>query len=400
MTMTVSFFVYIIFLFQNHPKMQHRSKLPNVGTTIFTVMSSLAQDHQALNLSQGFPNFKSDQKLIDLVSSAMNSGHNQYAPMAGIMELRVAIANKFEKLYDTSYHPDSEITVTAGATQAIFTIISAFIKQDDEVILFRPAYDCYDPAVELNGGKVVSVQLEAPHYKVNWDEVKKIITYKTKMIIINTPQNPSGTIFTKEDMVILEDLLRGTDIILLSDEVYEHIIFDGEKHQSACLFPDLKSRSFIVASFGKTFHNTGWKTGYCCAPKELMTEFQKAHQFNVFCVNHPVQKALAEYLQEPNHYLGLSNFYQQKRDLFLSLIADSRFKFVPAKGTYFQVLDYSEITHEDDVDFAKRLTTDHKIASIPLSVFNTHNLDNKVLRFCLAKTDETLNHAAEIINQI
>ncbi|TDU43180.1 methionine aminotransferase [Gelidibacter sediminis] len=380
--------------------MQHRSKLPNVGTTIFTVMSSLAQDHQALNLSQGFPNFKSDQKLIDLVSSAMNSGHNQYAPMAGIMELRVAIANKFEKLYDTSYHPDSEITVTAGATQAIFTIISAFIKQDDEVILFRPAYDCYDPAVELNGGKVVSVQLEAPHYKVNWDEVKKIITYKTKMIIINTPQNPSGTIFTKEDMVILEDLLRGTDIILLSDEVYEHIIFDGEKHQSACLFPDLKSRSFIVASFGKTFHNTGWKTGYCCAPKELMAEFQKAHQFNVFCVNHPVQKALAEYLQEPNHYLGLSNFYQHKRDLFLSLITDSRFKFVPAKGTYFQVLDYSEITHEDDVDFAKRLTTDHKIASIPLSVFNTHNLDNKVLRFCLAKTDETLNHAAEIINQI
>jgi len=380
--------------------MQHRSKLPDVGPTIFSVMSSLAQKHNALNLSQGFPNFESDQKLIDLVSSAMNSGHNQYAPMAGIMELRVAIAHKFEQLYNTSYHPESEITVTAGATQAIFTIISAFIKQDDEVIIFRPAYDCYEPAVELNGGKVISVQLEAPTYKVNWDEVKRIISYKTKMIIINTPQNPSGTVFSKEDMSTLEDLLRGTSIILLSDEVYEHIIFDGEQHQSACLYPDLKARSFVVASFGKTFHNTGWKMGYCCAPKALMAEFQKVHQFNVFCVNHPIQKALAEYLKEPDHYLGLSSFYQQKRDLFLSLIEASRFKFTPAQGTYFQVLDYSAITSENDVDFAKQLTTEHKIASIPLSVFNTHHLDNKVLRFCLAKTDDTLKQAADILNKI
>lgn len=380
--------------------MQHRSKLPNVGSTIFSVMSSLAQEHYALNLSQGFPNFESDQKLIDLVSSAMNSGHNQYAPMAGIMELRVAIAHKFEQLYNISYHPESEITVTAGATQAIFTIISAFIKQDDEVIIFRPAYDCYEPAVELNGGKVISVQLEAPTYKVNWDEVKRIITYKTKMIIINTPQNPSGTIFSKEDMSTLEDLIRGTHIILLSDEVYEHIIFDGEQHQSACLYPDLKARSFVVASFGKTFHNTGWKMGYCCAPKALMAEFQKVHQFNVFCVNHPVQKAMAEYLKEPQHYLGLSSFYQKKRDLFLNLIEPSRFKFTPAQGTYFQVLDYSAITSENDVDFAKQLTTEHKIASIPLSVFNTHNLDHKVLRFCLAKTDDTLKQAADILNKI
>ncbi|TXE08984.1 aminotransferase class I/II-fold pyridoxal phosphate-dependent enzyme [Gelidibacter salicanalis] len=380
--------------------MQHRSKLPDVGPTIFSVMSSLAQDQHALNLSQGFPNFESDQKLIDLVNSAMNSGHNQYAPMAGIMELRVAIAHKFEQLYNTSYHPESEITVTAGATQAIFTIISAFIKQDDEVIIFRPAYDCYEPAVELNGGKVISVQLEAPTYKVNWDEVKRIITYKTKMIIINTPQNPSGTVFSKEDMSTLEDLLRGTSIILLSDEVYEHIIFDGEQHQSACLYPDLKARSFVVASFGKTFHNTGWKMGYCCAPKALMAEFQKVHQFNVFCVNHPIQKALAEYLKEPDHYLGLSSFYQKKRDLFLSLIETSRFKFTPAQGTYFQVLDYSAITSENDLDFAKRLTKEHKIASIPLSVFNTHHLDNKVLRFCLAKTDDTLKQAADILNKI
>lgn len=380
--------------------MQHRSKLPNVGTTIFSVMSSLAQANQALNLSQGFPNFKSDQKLINLVSSAMNSGYNQYAPMAGTLDLRVAIANKFENLYNSSYNPDSEITVTAGATQAIFTIISAFIKQDDEVIIFRPAYDCYEPAIELNGGKVISVQLQAPDYKVNWDEVKRTITLKTKMVIINTPHNPSGTVLSIEDMIKLQELLKGTPIILLSDEVYEHIIFDGEKHQSACLFPDLKSRSFIVASFGKTFHNTGWKMGYCCAPTELMTEFQKVHQFNVFCANHPIQKALADYLQEPHHYLELNPFYQQKRDLFLSLIADSRFKFIPAQGTYFQVLDYSDITLENDVDFAKRLTIDHKIASIPLSVFNTHNLDNKVLRFCVAKTDDTLKQAAAILNRV
>lgn len=380
--------------------MHHNSKLPHVGTTIFTVMSTLAQKHNALNLSQGFPSFKSDQKLIDLVTQAMNSGYNQYAPMAGNLELRVAITNKFEKLYNSSYHPDSEITVTAGATQAIFTIISAFIKPKDEVIIFRPAYDCYEPAIELNGGKTVSVQLEAPHYKVDWTDVSKKITSKTKMVIINTPQNPSGTVFSKDDMLKLQELLKGTDIILLSDEVYEHIIFDDKKHYSACEFPDLKSRSFIVASFGKTFHNTGWKLGYCCAPKELMIEFQKVHQFNVFCVNHPMQKALADYLQNPVHYLELSTFYERKRDLFLSLIKDSRFKFTTAQGAYFQILDYSNITMENDVDFAKRLTIDHKLAAIPLSIFNTDNLDNKVLRFCFAKTDDTLKQAADILNTI
>lgn len=380
--------------------MHHNSKLPHVGTTIFTVMSTLAQQHKALNLSQGFPNFKSDQKLIDLVTNAMNSDYNQYAPMAGNLELRVAITNKFERLYNSTYHPDSEITITAGATQAIFTIISTFIKPDDEVLIFRPAYDCYEPAIELNGGKTISVQLEAPHYQVDWTAVAKKINSKTKMVIINTPQNPSGTIFSEEDMFNLQDLLKGTDIILLSDEVYEHIIFDDKKHQSACLFPDLKSRSFVVASFGKTFHNTGWKLGYCCAPKALMAEFQKVHQFNVFCVNHPMQKALADYLQHPDHYLKLSDFYQRKRDLFLSLIKDSRFQFTPAQGAYFQILDYSNITMEKDVDFAKRLTIDHKIASIPLSVFNTDNLDNKVLRFCFAKTDDTLKQAADILNTI
>lgn len=380
--------------------MQHKSKLPNVATNIFTVMGTLAHKYNAINLSQGFPNFKSDQKLIDLVSNAMNSGYNQYAPMPGILELREAISNKFELLYNTSYHPETEITVTAGATQAIYAIISAFIRPNDEVIIFRPAYDCYQPTIELNGGKTISVQLEAPYYKVDWEAVKQKINDKTKMIVINTPQNPSGSVFSEADMLQLQKLTQGTNIIILSDEVYEHIIFDGEQHQSVCLFPDLKSRSFVVASFGKTFHNTGWKTGYCCAPKELMEEFRKVHQFNVFCVNHPIQKALAEYLQEPNHYLELSEFYQEKRDLFLSLIKDSRFKFTASKGTYFQGLDYSEITNERDVDFAKRLTTEKGIASIPLSVFNDNNLDHKVLRFCFAKTEETLKKAAEILNNI
>ena len=380
--------------------MKHDSKLPNVGTTIFTVMSALATKHNAINLSQGFPDFKSDQKLIDLVSKAMNSGYNQYAAMAGILELRKAICQKFEFLYNTSYNPETEITVTAGATQAIFTAISAFIRPNDEVIIFRPAYDCYEPAIELNGGKTISVQLRAPFYKVDWNEVKQKINSRTKLVIINTPQNPSGTIFSKEDMLQLQSLSKGSNIILLSDEVYEHIIFDGESHQSACLFPNLKTRSFVVASFGKTFHNTGWKMGYCCAPKDLMDEFRKVHQFNVFCVNHPMQRALAEYLQEPNHYLGLSEFYQQKRDLFLNLIKDSKFSFIPSKGTYFQVLDYSQITNEHDMDFAKRMTVENGLASIPMSVFNENNLDENVLRFCFAKTDETLKKAADILNQI
>lgn len=380
--------------------MRHISKLPHIGTTIFSVMSALANKHNAINLSQGFPNFKSDQKLIDLVSKAMNSGYNQYAPMPGNLELRQAIAKKFESLHKTSYHPESEITVTAGATQAIFTIISTFIKQNDEVVIFKPAYDCYEPAVELYGGIVKSIQLSAPNYQVNWDLVKKAISNKTKLIIINTPHNPSGTILTDLDMYRLQELTQNTDIMVLSDEVYEHIIFDGEKHQSACLFPDLKTRSFVVASFGKTFHNTGWKMGYCCAPKDLMEEFRKVHQFNVFAVNHPMQKGLADYLEVPKHYLELSDFYEEKRDLFLNLIKGSRFKFSPSKGTYFQVLDYSEITNEYDLDFAKRLTIEKGLASIPLSVFNDDNKDDKVLRFCFAKTIETLEKAATIINKI
>ncbi|MFD1614500.1 methionine aminotransferase [Gelatiniphilus marinus] len=380
--------------------MQHISKLPHVGTTIFTVMGALAKTHQAINLSQGFPDFKMDAKLIDLVTKAMQNGHNQYAPMQGSINLRKAIAKKFNLLYKTSYHPESEITITTGATEAIFSIISAFVKPKDEVIVFRPAYDCYEPAIALNGGKTISIEQKSPNFKVDWDEVKSKINRRTKMMIINSPQNPIGTVFSETDMLKLQELTKNTNIIILSDEVYEHIVFDGETHQSACLFPDLKSRSFVVASFGKTFHNTGWRIGYCCAPKPLMSEFRKVHQFNVFCVNHPMQKALADYLENENHYLELSAFYQQKRDLFLSLITDSQFTFSPSKGTYFQVLDYSEITDENDVDFAKRLTVENKLASIPISVFYENNVDSKVLRFCFAKKDETLKRAADILNNL
>lgn len=380
--------------------MQHKSKLPHVGTTIFSIMSALAKEHQAINLSQGFPNFESDKKLIDFVTKAMQSGYNQYAPMPGNSELLRAIANKFELLYNTSYHPEDEITVTAGATQAIYTIISAFVRADDEVIIFTPAYDCYEPAITIHNGKTIPIQLHAPSYCIDWDIVKSKISAKTKMIIINTPHNPSGTVLTKTDLLNLQELTANTDIIVLSDEVYEHIIFDNESHQSICLFPELKKRSFITASFGKTFHNTGWKMGYCCAPKDLMIEFRKVHQFNVFSVNHPMQKGLADYLQEPSRYLELSGFYQEKRDLFLELIKDSRFDFIPAKGTYFQVLDFSKITKENDVKFAKRLAKEHKIAAIPLSVFNENKKDDSMLRFCFAKTDETLKQAAEILNKI
>ena len=380
--------------------MQHISKLPQIGTNIFSVISALATKHKAINLSQGFPDFKSDQKLIDLVSQAMNSGYNQYAPMPGVLELRERIAEKFDLLYQSTYHPETEITITAGATQAISCIISAFVHNHDEVIIFKPAYDCYEPFIELNGGKTIAIPLEYPRYQIDWELVKQSINHRTKMIIINTPQNPSGNIFTKDDMLQLQTLIRGTNIIVLSDEVYEHIIFDNQKHQSVCLFDDLKSQSFVVASFGKTFHNTGWKVGYCCGPKALMEEFRKVHQFNVFCVNHPVQKALAIYLKEPSHYLELSQFYQEKRDLFLNLIKDSRFKFLPSAGTYFQGLDFSEITLENDVEFAKRLTVEFGLAAIPLSGFNHQNLDNKVLRFCFAKTNDTIKQATDILNAI
>jgi len=380
--------------------MHFHSKLPEVTTTIFSVMSKMAHEYGALNLAQGFPGFDSDPKLQQLVTKAMSDGYNQYAPMPGVYSLREAITQKLNTLYGSDYHPENEVTVTAGATQAIYTIVAAFIRPGDEVIILKPAYDCYEPAVIINGGKVIPIQLKAPDYKVNWKAVKDAITSKTKMLFINTPHNPTGTILEQEDMLELERILDGTDIILLSDEVYEHIVFDGKRHESVARYPSLRARSFITASFGKTFHNTGWKMGYTVAPKELMAEFQKVHQFNVFSVHHPSQKAFAQYLREPSHYLELNDFYQQKRDLFLNLIKDSRFKTTPSVGTYFQMLDYKAITEEADTAFAERLTKTHGLASIPTSVFNVKGEDFKMLRFCFAKDDETLKRAAAILNTI
>lgn len=373
------------------------SKLPNLPDSIFTIMSGLAREHRAINLSQGFPNFQPDTVLMDLVTKAMHEGYNQYAPMAGIYSLREVISDKIRSLHGTNYDPETEVTVTVGATQAIFATITAFIRPGDEVMVFKPAYDCYEPSIQANGGIPVFLQLEGRGFKIDWEEFKSKLTRKTKMVIINTPHNPSGTVFSKADMLQLQAILANTDIILLSDEVYEHIVFDGREHESASRFPGLAARSFVCASFGKTFHSTGWKMGYCVAPAALMREFRKIHEFNVFCVNHPIQKALAEYLKDPQHYLGLNQFYQEKRDLFLSRIASSRFSFTPAEGTYFQLLDYAAITDEADVELARRLTVEKGLASIPISVFNVGAQDNKQLRFCFAKTTETLEKAAEIL---
>ncbi|MGB5820101.1 MAG: methionine aminotransferase [Saonia sp.] len=376
------------------------SKLPKVQTTIFTTMGKLAAQHNAINLSQGFPNFEPDPALLDLVDNAMKAGYNQYAPMAGIFSLREAISEKIEALYGVSYHPESEITVTAGATQAIFTIISSFITIGDEVIVFKPAYDCYEPAIELHGGIPICIQLKGKDFTIDWNDFQNKIGPRTKMVIINTPHNPSGTMLSKADMLRLQEILKATDIIVISDEVYEHIVFDGRLHESAAKYGDLASKSFICASFGKTFHTTGWKLGYCAGPKELMHEFRKTHQYNVFCVNHPIQRALATYIKKPENYLGLGSFYQEKRDFFLSAIADSRFKPIPSQGTYFQLLDYSEITDEADIHFAKKLTIEDKVASIPISVFNMDQRDDHLLRFCFAKTTDTLKKAAEILRNI
>jgi methionine aminotransferase len=363
-------------------------------------MSKLAAEHNAINLSQGFPDFNCDKELIELVHKHMLAGSNQYAPMPGLMSLREIIAEKTEAIYSASYDPETEITITAGATQAIFTAISAIIREGDEVIIFEPAYDCYQPAIELNGGKTIYMQLKAPNYLIDWEEVKKVINYRTKMIIINTPHNPTGSIMTAGDMAKLEKLTKGTDIVIISDEVYEHIIFDGYEHQSVARFPKLAERSFIISSFGKTFHTTGWKIGYCVAPANLMAEFRKVHQFVVFSGNTPIQHALAEYLKNKKNYTGLGKFYQEKRDYFTKLIKNSNFKFEPASGTYFQLLRYNGMSKEKDTDFAIRLTKEFGIASIPISVFYHNAVDNKVLRFCFAKKEETLEKAAEILNKI
>jgi methionine transaminase len=376
------------------------SKLPKVGTTIFSVMSKLAVEHNAINLSQGFPDFGCDPELISLINKYMISGHNQYAPMPGVVGLREILAQKTEELYNAKYDPDKEITITSGATQAIYTAITAIIREDDEVIIFEPAYDCYQPAIELNGGKTIYLQLKTPGYYIDWEEVKKVINHRTKMIIINTPHNPTGSIMSLEDMKMLEKLTNNTDIVIISDEVYEHIIFDEKIHQSVARFPKLAERSFIISSFGKTFHATGWKIGYCVAPENLMAEFRKVHQFLVFSANTPIQYALAEYLKKKENYIGLGQFYQAKRDHFIESIKDSKFTFTPAAGTYFQLLNYKKLSKEKDTDYAIRLTKEFGLASIPISVFYHDKVNSNVLRFCFAKKEETLEKAAEIINRI
>jgi len=376
------------------------SKLPAVGTTIFTVMSQLAQEHNAINLSQGFPDFDCAKALRDLVTKYINAGLNQYPPMAGVMRLRERISEKAESLYGAKYDPVHEVTVTPGATYGIFTAIATMVRPGDEVILFEPAYDSYAPSIELNGGVPVYVQLRYPDYSIDWQQVSRAITPKTRMILINTPNNPTASVLSGEDMRMLEGLLRGTDIVVVSDEVYEHIVFDGHQHQSVARFPGLAERSFVVSSFGKTYHVTGWKMGYVLAPKELMVEFRKVHQYNVFVTNGPLQHALAEFMEDPDAYLSLANFYQKKRDFFLAGVKGSRFKPLPSRGTFFQNLAYDAISDEKDTDLAVRLTKEKRIAAIPVSVFYRQPPPHRVLRFCFAKSEETLARGAEILCKI
>ena len=380
--------------------MQRTSKLPNVGTTIFTVMSALANEHGAINLSQGFPNFPSPERLSGLVCQYMKKGYNQYAPMAGVPILRERLAEKAQRLYSASIDPNTEITITAGATQAIFTAIAAFVSSGDEVILIEPAYDSYRPSIEVNGGVPVPYKLSAPDYRVDWAALGRLVTAHTRMIIINTPHNPTGTVLKAEDLKALENLTAGTDILVLSDEVYEHLIYDGQQHQSVLRYPGLWERCLATYSFGKTFHNTGWKIGYCLAPAHLMEEFRKVHQFNVFSVNTPMQYALADYLADPETYLSLDDFFQQKRDFFLDAMKGSRLQPLRCEGTYFYLFDYSAISDEPDTKFAKRMTTEWGVAAIPVSVFYSNGSSDKVIRLCFAKTEETLERAGALLRKI
>ncbi len=376
------------------------SKLPQHGTTIFTVMSQMAKEEGAINLAQGFPDFHCSPKLMELVNKAMKNHHNQYAPMAGVLTLREKIAEKTLELYSAQYDVETEITITPGATLALWAAITAVIKEDDEVIIIEPAYDSYLPAILINGGRPVFTSLKYPEYRVDWDEVRKLITFKTKMIIINTPHNPTGTVLNAADMEKLQKLTENTDIIIVSDEVYKHIIFDGIEHQSVARYPKLAERSFIISSFGKTFHATGWKIGHCLAPANLMAQFRKIYQFMAFSTNTPMQYAIAEFLEEKEEWKKLAGFYGAKRDLFAKLLKGSNFKILPCNGSYFQLLGYTKISQEGDRDFAERLTREYKVASIPISVFSSNGEDNNVLRFCFAKADTTLEKAAEILQTI
>ena len=371
------------------------SKLPTIGTTIFSVMSNLAQTHNAINLSQGFPDYATNPKLIQFVTDALKDGHNQYAPMAGLPALRALIADKTDRIYGASYDPETEVTITAGGTQAIFTALAAIINPGDEVIIFEPAYDCYSPTVKLLGGLVKPFELHAPEYKIDWEMVKKMFSANTKLIILNSPHNPTGSILSKADMDALVKLTKDTDVLILSDEVYEHIIFDGEEHHSVAKYPELRERSFIVASFGKLLHTTGWKIGYCLAPAKMSSEFRKIHQFNVFSVNTPMQVGIYNYLSQSDIYNELPTFFQEKRDYFQQLLKQTKFDLLPCKGSYFQCVSYEKISEENDLEFAKRLVTEYGVASIPVSAFYTRSNNEKILRFCFAKENSTLEQAVQ-----
>ena len=378
-----------------YPTPRLQSRLPQVGTTIFTVMSALAQQHGAVNLGQGFPDFDCDPKLLDAVDDAMRRGLNQYPPMTGVPALREAVAAKIEALYGRAYDPGSEITITAGATQAILTAILAIVHPGDEVIVLEPAYDSYEPNIVLAGGTAVHVPLDPGSFRPNFAAIAAALSPRTRAILVNTPHNPSATVWSAEDMRQLAELLRPTDVIVIADEVYEHMVYDGARHESVARHPELAARSFIVSSFGKTYHVTGWKVGYVAAPTALMAEFRKVHQFNVFTVNTPMQHALAAYMADPRPHLELSAFYQRKRDLFRAGLASTRLKLLPSAGTYFQCVDYAAVSDASEVDFCQWLTREIGVAAIPLSVFYRGGFEQRIARFCFAKKDETLALALE-----
>jgi methionine aminotransferase len=373
-----------------------RSKLPSSPVSIFAVMTRLANEHGAINLSQGFPDFNCAPELVETVARYMRDGHNQYAPMPGVMALREALSAKIERLYGRRYDPATEITVTTGATEGLFVALTAFVHPGDEVLLFQPAYDSYTPAVQLSGGTSKYVTLRYPHYRIDWDEVRRTISPRTRVIVMNSPHNPTGMVWTREDMSELRSVLQGTDAIVISDEVYEHIVFDGARHESLARYPDIAERAVVISSFGKTYHTTGWKVGYCAAPPALTAEIQRIHQWVTFAVNGAVQMAYADMVRRDPAAADVTAFYQGRRDRFLALVAGSRFRPLACRGTYFQMLDYSAITDERDADFAIRLTREHGVAAIPVSPFlQDYEQPGPVLRFCFAKRDETLERAAE-----
>ncbi|HMK03120.1 MAG TPA: methionine aminotransferase [Ferruginibacter sp.] len=371
-----------------------KSKLPDVGTTIFTVMSVLANEHKAINLGQGFPDYQMSEELIALVNKAMQSGHNQYTHMNGLPALRAAVAEKIAGLYDSGIDPETEITITPGGTYAIYTALTAILQPGDEVIVFEPAYDSYIPNIEINGGIPVLIPLVYPDYKIDWQQVQQKISPKTKLIMLNTPHNPTGSVLGATDIEELHRIVKGTGIFILSDEVYEHLIFDGMKHESILRYPDLYERSFVCFSFGKVYNCTGWKLGYCVAPPALMKEFRKVHQFNSFSCNTPVQFALTQFLRKKENYLELGNFLQKKRDHFQKMMQQTKLKPLPTHGSYFQLYSYAGISDESEKDFAIRLTKEYGVATIPTSVFYKNGEDNKVLRFCFSKNEATLEEAA------